>query len=151
MTRPIGASIRASVQALHAQASLRELADVLGVSHQAVWKLLQGRSLRRSTLRRIADGLAGSREAVAFDQLLDALGTLLGPVRAAERRSIERKLGEAVEEAFRRARQPAPEWVGWLSEGRRSAPSAKKSVEALVRRAQAGSTGGLGALRRRPD
>ena len=151
MAAALSTSIRAAVQTLHDQASLRELAEVLGVSHQSLFKLLQGRRLRPSTLRRIAQGLAGSREAVAFDQLLDALSTLLRSLRAAERRSIERRLGEVVEEAFRGARQPVPRWVPWLNEGRRSVPSAQESVEALLRQSQVDSRGGARAVHHRRD
>jgi len=139
MAQALSTSIRTAVRVLHEQASLRELASVLGVSHQTLFKLVQGRPLRPSTLRHVAEGLEGSRDAVAFDQLHEALGTLLRDVPASQRRHIEQCLRPVVEAAFRSARQPIPEWVNWLSDGRRSVQPAKLSVQALLKRAQAGS------------
>ena len=159
MTDRLVSETREAVADLNAQASLRELAGLFGVSHNALWKLLQGHDVRPSTLRRIRQGLLGSEEAEAFDRLQHALATLLKPHGATIARKMSRRLAAAATEGFHEAGEPVPRWVRWLAAGKRSPAARSESVEALVtraahrqrteRRAQTGSRGGAPSAKQR--
>jgi len=159
MTDRLVSETREAVAALTAEASLRELASLFGVSHNAIWKLLQGHDVRPSTLRRIRQGLLGSEEAEAFDRLQGALATLLRPRGATIVRKMERRLAAAATEGFEEAGLSVPPWVRWLEAGKRSPATRTESVEELVtraahrqraeRRAQTETGGGARALKHR--
>ena len=150
MPESVNTSLRRSIARLHEQASLRQLAANLGgISHQSLFKLLQGGKLRPSTLRRISDGLTGSQDVAAYNQVMRALGILLRTLGVEGRGRAQRRLAEVVEDQFRVQNLPVPMWVHWLFEGQRSAPTAYQSVDRLLKEVQRGSKGGAGARQRR--
>ena len=136
---------------LNEVASLRELAHLYGVNHDVLYRLLHGHGCRPATLRRIQEGIAGSREAEAFDRLEAALRDLC-PRGSDRLRLVEGMMADAAERVLRRAGKIVPSWVRWLREGKRTPLPANESVRRwvdAVRGAQAGSEGGKRAMRGR--
>lgn len=100
--------------------SLRDLSEKLKVSHNALWRLVNGESkMRASTLRAIREGLDQfKRELPAEGQLAGLVRSLPGLNRA-QRSAVERPIAMAILEVYLAADLDQPGWLRRIAKGRR--------------------------------
>jgi len=105
---------RKVVRELVRETSLREAAERLGVCHATVWKLLKGRRMRPSTLRRIKDGVSRVAGATDIDLLVSGLHGALAPLPKPKRREVRRLIARALTDWYMEEGLLVPGWVTGL-------------------------------------
>ena len=103
--------LRARLNALRSEWSLRELAERMGVSHVAVWRFLEGHPLRPATRRKVREqletlDLSGERD--QFDRFFKEIARVLG-VR--QGKHLRRQVAQLVITAYMAGEIRPPRWL----------------------------------------